>query len=49
MAQWLSAFWKVLSLVPSTHMVAHNCLSSGVQMYMQIKYPYTYINKYKRK
>lgn len=33
MAQWLgalTALWKVLSSVPSTHMVVHNCLYSGV-------------------
>jgi hypothetical protein len=40
MAQWLktlTAFPKVLSSSPSTHMTAHDCLmpSFGMQMYMQ--------------
>lgn len=37
----LTVLLKVLCSIPSTYMAAHNCLilSTGVQMYMQTKYP----------
>ena len=42
---------EVLSLIPSTHIVAHNHLQwdlmpfSPIQAYMQIEHSYTQINK----